>query len=163
MKKKTLIIIAACVGLWAIGSAVTPVLKKNNDNFPDTFNDHVLHERIKTFPNARSAPESGDGEGIFVLPDWVPKDATDVTVKAQTTGNAKLMRFTLADTPLKLSDAAGCPDGAFTDGPTLDADWWPQDVRDGAGRPECSEMYQFRVAVKGHQVYAWSNGDLTRT
>ncbi|MGP3949961.1 hypothetical protein [Streptomyces sp. 7N604] len=163
MKKKTLIIVAACVGIWAVGWAVTPVLKKHDDNFPDAFNDHVLHERIKTFPAARNAPEVGDGEGLFVLPDWVPKDATDVTVKVETDGNAKLIRFTLADTPLKLSGAEGCHEGAFSDGPTLDADWWPQDVGDGAGRPECSEMYQFRVAVKGEQVYAWSNGDLART
>lgn len=163
MKKKTLIIIAVCAGLWAISSAVTPVLKKNDDNFPDAFNDHVLHERIKSFPTAGSASESGDGGAIFVLPDWIPKDATDVKVKAQTTGNAKLIRFTLAATPLKLSDGAGCRQGAFTNGPTLVASWWPQDVGDGAGRPECSEMYQFRVAVKGDQVYAWSNGDLAQT
>jgi hypothetical protein len=161
MQKKTLIIIAGCVGLWVVASALTPVLRTHNDNFPEAFNDHVLHERIKTFPTARSAPESGDGEGIFVLPDWVPQDATDVKVKAQTTGNAKLIRFTLADTPLKLTGEAGCPEGAFSDEPTLVAGWWPQDVGEGAGRPDCSEQYQFRVAVKGNQVYAWSNGDLS--
>ncbi|MGP3983589.1 hypothetical protein [Streptomyces sp. KR80] len=163
MKRKILIIIAVCVGLWAVGSVVTPVLKRHNDNFPDAFNDHVLHERIKTFPTASDAPEPGDGEGIFVLPDWVPQDATDVKVKAQTTGNAKLIRFTLGDTALKLSGEAGCSEGAFYDGPTLIAGWWPEDVGDGAGRPDCSEQYQFRVVVKGDQVYAWSNGDLVQT
>ncbi|MDJ0343499.1 hypothetical protein QMK19_18285 [Streptomyces sp. H10-C2] len=79
MKKKILVIIAVCVGVCAVGSAVTPVLKKHD----------------------------------------------------------------------------------FGDGPALEADWRPQDVGDDAGRPECSEMYQFRVAVKGDQVYARSNGDLT--
>ncbi|MFF8367412.1 hypothetical protein ACF05W_01035 [Streptomyces lydicus] len=162
MRKKPLIIIVAVLaGLWAVGLAVAPVLQKHNDNFPDAFNDHVLHERIKTFPTAGDAPESGDREGIFVLPKWVPQDAKDVKVKVQTTGNAKLIRFTLADTPLKLSGEAACSGGAFYDGPTLVAGWWPEDVGDGAGRPDCSEQYQFRVVVKGDQVYAWSNGDLS--
>ncbi|MEC4015380.1 hypothetical protein [Streptomyces sp. H27-D2] len=160
MKKKTLVIVAACVGLWAAGSWMAPALKKHDDNLPDAFNDHVLHERIKTFPTARSAPKSGEGEGLFVLPDWVPQDATDVKVKVQTDGNAKLIRFTLASAPLKPS-GTDCPEGAFGDGPTLEASWWPQNVGDDAGRPECSEMYQFRVAAKGDQVYAWSNGDMT--
>ncbi len=162
--KKSLIVITVCGSLAAAGWAITPVLKKHDDNFPDAFNDIVLHERIKTFATAGYAPKPGDGEGQFVLPAWVPKDATDVKVKVQTTGNAELIRFTLAETRLELSDgAAACPKWAFTDGPELVADWWPQDVGDGAGRPACSDQYQFRVETKGDQVYAWSNGDLTKS
>lgn len=164
MNKKLLIAAAACAGLWVAGSLVTPVLKEHNADFPDAFNDHVLHERVKTFPAASSAPQSGDGELLFVLPEWVPDEATDLTVKVQTTGDAKLIRFTLAGPhgPLKLTDEAGCPEGAFSDGPSLRASWWSQDAGEGAGRPDCSEMYQFRVAVRGDQVYAWSNGDPVR-
>ncbi|MGW5862687.1 hypothetical protein ACWFRJ_11015 [Streptomyces sp. NPDC055239] len=164
MQKKTLIISAACVvGLWAVGSAVTPTLKEHSDDFPDVFNDHVLHERVKTFPTEHEARESADGELIFRLPKWVPRDATDITIKAQTTGNAKLMRFTLADTPLKLTGEEGCLEGAFSDGPTLVASWWPQDVGADDGRPDCSGQYQLRVAVKGDKVYAWSNGDMVKS
>jgi len=163
MKKKTLIAVAVgCVGLWAIGSVLTPVLKKHNDTYPDAFNDLVLHERIKTFPTAHDAPVSGDGEGLFVLPGWVPRDATDVKIKAQTDGNAKLIRFTLADTPLKLTGESRCDEGAFSSRPALDAAWWAQDVKEGSGRPDCSEQYQFRVMVRGDQAYAWSNGDLSQ-
>ncbi|MEV0775080.1 hypothetical protein ACIBLA_17715 [Streptomyces sp. NPDC050433] len=162
MNKKVLIIVAGvCVGLWAIGSVLKPVLKKNDEHFPDTFNDIVLGERIKTFPTASGAPESGDGEGIFVLPAWVPDDATDVTVKAETTGNAKLMRFTLGDTPLQLGNEKACAEGAFSDGPKLAANWFAADANDISGaRTDCSEQYQYRVAVKDREVYAWSNGDL---
>ncbi|MFJ9850590.1 hypothetical protein [Streptomyces sp. NPDC101150] len=154
-KKKLLLVVAACAAVCAVA---VPVLKSHNDNLPDAFNDHVLHERIKTFATASSAPKSGDGELLFVLPGWVPKDATDVTEKVQTDGNAKLIRFTLAATPLKLNGKS-CTDGAFHDGPALDASWWPQNVGEGAGRPDCSEDYQFRVAVDGNHVYAWTNGD----
>lgn len=161
MTKKPLLIIAGCAVVWAVGSAVAPVLKKHDDHFPDAFNDHVLHERVKTFPSARDAPESGDGEGQFVLPGWVPRDAKDVKVKIQTDGNAKLMRFTLADAPLKLSGEKACAGGAFGDAPKLVADWFPEDTRPGAGRPDCSEQYQYRVQVKGDQVFAWSNGNLS--
>jgi len=160
MMKKILIIVGVCAGLGVVGSVVTPVLEKHDDAFPDAFNDHVLHERVKTFPTARSAPEEGDGEGMFVLPGWVPEDATDVKVKVQTDGNAKLIRMTLAGKPLRLRAGARCSGGGFGDGPQLDADWWPEDVGDGDGRADCSEMYQLRVVVKGDEVYAWSNGDL---
>lgn len=161
MNKKLLIGAGVCAGLMIVGSLVTPVLRKHNTGFPDAFNDHVLHERVKTFPTASGAPESGD----FELPRWVPGEATDVKIKLQTTGSAKLIRFTLGDTrgPLKLTDEAGCPGGAFGDGPSLEASWWSEDAGEGAGRPDCSEMYQFRVAVRGDEVYAWSNGDLSRT
>ncbi|MEU9111103.1 hypothetical protein AB0D04_04685 [Streptomyces sp. NPDC048483] len=155
MKKKLLFIVAACVAVCAAG--VVPVLKKHHDNLPDALNDHIFHERIKTFATARDAPKVGDGELLFILPGWVPKDATNVQEKVQTDGNAKLIRFTLASAPLKLSGKS-CVEGAFSDGPTLDADWWPQEVGDGAGRPDCSGEFQFRVAVKGNQVCAWTNG-----
>ncbi|MFD3522555.1 hypothetical protein [Streptomyces sp. NPDC058653] len=162
MNKKVLVIIAgACVGVWVLGALLKPVLKRHDEHFPDAFNDVVLGERIKNFPTADAAPQSGDGEGIFVLPEWVPADAKDVTVKAQTTGNAKLIRFTLGDTALKLGDEKACEAGAFTDEPELEANWFAQDAEDASGaRTDCSEQYQFRVTVKDHEVYAWSNGDL---
>lgn len=75
-KKRTVIVVAVCVGLWATAWALTPVLERHNENFPDTFNDLVLHERVKTvktFPTARDAPKSGDGEGQFVLPRGFPR------------------------------------------------------------------------------------------
>ncbi|WP_405615048.1 hypothetical protein OG292_18510 [Streptomyces sp. NBC_01511] len=169
-RNKILIVVAgACVVLWAVGSLLTPVLKKHDEHFPDAFNDVVLGERVKTFPTVADAPESGDGEGLFVLPAWVPDDATDVTVKVRTTGNAKLVRFTLGDTPLKLGDEKACTEGAFTDGPKLEANWFADDSGDADDaanwdgvRTDCSEQYQYRVAVKDREVYAWSNGDLTQ-
>ncbi|WP_405796902.1 hypothetical protein [Streptomyces sp. NBC_01506] len=160
--KKVLIIVAgACVVLWAVGSLLKPVLKKNDEHFPDVFNDVVLGERVKTFPTVADAPESGDGEGQFVLPGWVPEDAKDVRVKIETTGNAKLLRFTLGDTPLKLGDEKACTEGAFTDGPKLAATWFADNAKDSSGaRTDCSEQYQYRVTVQDGEVYAWSNGDL---
>ncbi|MER6918180.1 hypothetical protein [Streptomyces spiralis] len=77
MKRKILITIAAFVGVSVAAAVVVPVLRKHNDGFPDGFNDHVLHERAKTFAKAEDAPDPGDGEGRFVLPSWVPRDATD--------------------------------------------------------------------------------------
>ncbi|WP_329384672.1 hypothetical protein [Streptomyces sp. NBC_01716] len=160
-KKVLIIVVGACVGLWVVGSVIRPVLKKHDEHFPDAFNDVVLGERIKNYPTADSAPESGDGEGIFVLPAWVPADATDLTIKAETTGNAKLLRFTLGDTALKLGDEKACEAGAFTDGPELEASWFAEDAQDNSGaRTDCSEQYQYRITVKDREVYAWSNGDL---
>ncbi|AXK31576.1 hypothetical protein DVA86_01875 [Streptomyces armeniacus] len=163
-KKKTLTVVGCVAALCAVGVLVTPVLKKHNENFPDAFNDVVLGERVKNFATTDSAPEPGDGEGLFVLPGWVPEDATDIKIKVQTTGNAKLIRFTLAGTgtPLELTGEGACHEGAFIDGPELEASWWPEDVGEGSGRPDCSEQYQLRVAVEGDDVYAWSNGDLAK-
>jgi hypothetical protein len=160
MKKKLLVIVAACAVLWAVGSVVTPILKEHDENFPDAFNDVVLHERVATYATTHSVPDSG--AGILALPHWVPEDATDITVKAQTDGNAKLLRFTLAKNPLKVTGEKACTQGAFNTDPSLRASWWPDGVGGTDGRPDCSDMYQFRAAVKGDQVYAWSNGDLTR-
>ena len=49
-----------------------------------------------------------------------PRNATHVAEKARTDGNARLIRFTLASTPLKPHGGA-CRDGAFNDGPALGA------------------------------------------
>ncbi|KPC60614.1 hypothetical protein [Streptomyces chattanoogensis] len=157
MKKKVLLIVAVCVAVCV--AAAAPLLKKYDDHLPDAVNDHLFHERIKTFATAGDAPESGDGEGLFVLPPWVPKDVTHITEKVQTDGSARLMRFTLDRAPLKLSGPKGCTGGAFNAAPALDASWWPEDVGEGAGRVDCSYEFQWRVAVKGKQVYAWTNGD----
>ncbi|MFI5554616.1 hypothetical protein [Streptomyces sp. NPDC051738] len=161
MQKKTVIIVGVCVGLCAGAWAITPVLKQHNESFPDAFNDHFLKERVKTFATTRDAPQVGDGEGMFVLPDWVPEDATDIKVKIQTDGNAELIRFTLADGRPKLDNGKGCSSGGvFGDSPSLVADWWGQGIGEGDGRPDCSGQYQFRVVVKDGKAYAWSNGDL---
>ncbi|ARF54957.1 hypothetical protein [Streptomyces gilvosporeus] len=161
MKKKVLLIVALCV---AVGLAVAaPLLKTYDDDLPDTVTDHLFHERIKTFATARDAPKVGEHELLFILPKWVPKDATQITEKVQTNGNAKLMRFTLGAAPLKLSGAKSCSGGAFNGEPKLDASWWPEGVGESAGRVDCSEQYQYRVVVKGKQVYAWTNGDLSQS
>ncbi|KIZ18168.1 hypothetical protein [Streptomyces natalensis] len=157
MKKKVLLIVALCV---AVGlAAAAPLLKKYDDDLPDVVTDHLFHERIKTFATAGEAPKLGDHELLFILPKWVPKDATQITEKVQTTGDARLMRFTLGAAPLKLTGAKSCSGGAFNGVPQLDASWWPEGVGESDGRVDCSYEFQYRVVVRGKQVYAWTNGD----
>ncbi|NLU70405.1 hypothetical protein [Streptomyces sp. HNM0574] len=157
--KRPVIAVAACVLLWGLFTVGSPMLKEHNESFPDTFNDVVLKERVKTFPTAAEAPESGDGEGRFVLPGWVPEDATEVKVKIETTGNAELIRFDLGDTPLDPGELKKCRAGGFVEGPKLRASWFTAEPEEGDGRADCSEMYEFRVLEKGGQVFAWSNGN----
>ena len=154
MTKKTKLVLGGCVVLAMAASAVTPTLKKHNDRFPDVFNDLVLHERVATFPTAAASQDRGDL--ILRAPDWAPRDATDVKVKADTTSQAQVVRFTLADTPLRHVKRQQCDPGDDFEEPVLAAVWGPKDA--GAGR--CGQMGDYMTMTKGATVYAWRNGDL---
>ncbi|OON73009.1 hypothetical protein [Streptomyces tsukubensis] len=156
MNKKLLVAAVVCAVAVCVAVAL-PTLRKHDGALADTVSDHVFHERSKTFASTHDAPKSGDGEGQFVLPGWVPEDVTNIEEKIQTDGGGKLLRFTLGDDPLKL-DAKDCVGGAFNERPSLDADWWADDVKADSAKVDCTEEFQFRVAVKGHEAYAWTNG-----
>ncbi|KPI34012.1 hypothetical protein OV450_1231 [Actinobacteria bacterium OV450] len=152
MKRRPLVIVATTVGVVAAAALALPNLPPNP--LTDSINDQVFKEKSKHFATTADAPTRGNP--AFTLPSWVPKDATDIRIRARTTGEAKLIRFTLGATPL---DGPQCTTGAPRDlgGRRLDAKWWPHGTR-AEERPDCRDYYQYQVAVRGKRVYAWTDG-----
>ncbi|GGZ91792.1 hypothetical protein [Streptomyces subrutilus] len=152
MNRRPLVIAAATVGVLATAAFALPNLPPNP--LTDTIHDRVFAERGRQFATAADAPTRGRAE--FALPSWIPKDATHVRVKVRANGEARLIRFTLGHTPL---DGPQCASGTprKVAAPELGARWWPQGVRSEA-RPECRDVRQYQVAVRGNRVYAWTDG-----
>ncbi|MBT2447620.1 hypothetical protein J7F03_11125 [Streptomyces sp. ISL-43] len=152
MNRRPLVIAAATVGVLATAAIALPNLPPNP--LTDTINDRVYKEKGMRFATAADAPTRG--ELSWVLPDWVPKDATAVRIKARTGGEARLLRFTLGATPL---DGPQCPAGTAKkpSGRELAAKWWPAGTQEEE-RPECRDYYQYQVTVRGKEVYAWTDG-----
>ncbi|MFF3211166.1 hypothetical protein ACFYYB_10940 [Streptomyces sp. NPDC002886] len=170
MNRRPLVIVAATVGVLATAAIALPNLPRNP--LTDTINDRVFKERGMRFATAADAPTHGEGargqaargetargDARWVLPRWVPKDATDVRIMARTDGQARLLRFTLGATPL---DGPQCSAGTPSKhaGTTLQAKWWPAGTR-AEERPECRGAYQYQVTVRGKEVYAWTDGTLS--
>lgn len=152
MNRRPLVIAAATVGVLATAAFALPNLPPNP--LTDTVNDMVFKEKGRRFATAADAPSRG--ELRWALPDWIPKDATDVRIRARTNGEARLIRFTLGATPLDGPQCtAGTPKKAGK--PVLAAKWWPGDIR-AEERPECRGAHQYQVAVRGKRVYAWTDG-----
>ncbi|MDJ0379764.1 hypothetical protein [Streptomyces sp. G-G2] len=153
--KRPLVIALATVGVIATAAVALPNLPPNP--LTDAVNAQLFNNKEKTFATAADAPKKGDL--AFVLPDWIPQDAKKVKVKAHTTGDAKLIRFTLGQTPLSAPQCAG---GApkQPDAPRMGAKWWPKDAGREA-RTECRGRYQYQVVVRGGKVYAWTNGTVS--
>ncbi|MEU6993009.1 hypothetical protein ABZ953_20415 [Streptomyces sp. NPDC046465] len=181
-KKKAgavVLIVTGCLVAAGTVAVAAPALK-DSALMPDAVSEHVFKEKTKSFATAADAPAKGDL--AFVLPAWIPKDAENVKVKVKTTGEAKLIRFTLGagdrgDRGDRVARGdrverggagawagrgADCGAGASRIGePKLDASWWP-DRTPTRSRTECGDFHQYRVAVLGNTVYAWTNGDLSQ-
>ncbi|WP_159072585.1 hypothetical protein [Streptomyces formicae] len=157
-KKKAGVVVIVAAGCLASAGAVAvaaPALR-NSSLMPDAVSEHVFKEKTRAFATAADAPTKGDL--AFVLPEWIPRDAENVKVKVKTTGEAKLIRFTLADGQ-RLAPERECGARArHVAGPELDAPWWP-DRTPSTSRGECGDHYRYRVAVQGDTVYAWTNGE----
>ncbi|MFD5146332.1 hypothetical protein [Streptomyces sp. NPDC058401] len=172
MNRRPLVIAAATVGVLATAAIALPNLPPNP--LTDTINDRVFKEKGMRFATAADAPTGEEatrgeqgrgepgprkparGEATWVLPRWVPKDATDVRIMARTDGKARLIRFTLGATPL---DGPQCPAGTPSKhvGTALEAKWWPAGTS-AEERPECRGAHQYQVTVRGKEVYAWTDG-----
>lgn len=172
MNRRPLVIAAATVGVLATAAIALPNLPPNP--LTDTINDRVFKEKGMRFATAADAPtraepghaesqrgepargKSAHGKATWVLPRWVPKDATDVRIMARTDGKARLLRFTLGATPL---DGPQCTAGTPSKhaGTALEAKWWPAGTSDEE-RPECRGDLQYQVTVRGKEVYAWTDG-----
>ncbi|WP_329385421.1 hypothetical protein OG625_25450 [Streptomyces sp. NBC_01351] len=152
MKRRPLVIAAATVGVLATAAFALPNLPPNP--LSDTIDDRVFKEKGKRFATAAEAPTRGNQ--AFVLPSWIPKDATDVRIRVRTDGNARLIRFNLGEIPL---DGPQCTAGTphRIEDPELGARWWPGRIR-AEVRPECRDRFQYQVAVRGKRVYAWTDG-----
>ncbi|MFE0101393.1 hypothetical protein [Streptomyces sp. NPDC059009] len=158
-KKKSRTAVVATVTLAAVAAAGGAVAfagpgLRNSAFVPDAVSEHVFKEKTKSFATAADAPRKGDL--AFVLPEWMPKDAKNIKVKVRTTGDAKLIRFTLGAE--SLPGDGGCK-GKYVDAPDLGASWWRDSVIKKS-RPQCGDHLAYRVAVQGKQVYAWTNGEL---
>lgn len=152
MNRRPLVIAAATVGVLATAAFALPNLPPNP--VTDTIDNQVFKERGRRFATAADAP--GGPRGAFVLPSWIPKDATDVRIRVRTTDEARLIRFTLGATPL---DGPQCVAGTPKPlgAPDLHAKWWPGSLR-AEVRSECRDVHQYQVAVRGKRVYAWTDG-----
>ncbi|MFD9407879.1 hypothetical protein ACFWBN_12820 [Streptomyces sp. NPDC059989] len=152
-RSRPFVIAAASVGLLATAGFALPNLPPNP--VTDVVNDRVFKEKGQRFATAADAPTRGDL--AFVLPSWIPKDATDVRIRVRTTGGSKLIRFTLGATPLDGPQcAAGTPKQVV--GPDLGAKWWPRGGLRAEERAECRDFHQYQVVVRGKRVYAWTDG-----
>ncbi|WP_150493596.1 hypothetical protein [Streptomyces kanamyceticus] len=158
-KKKAgvvVIVVAGCLASVGVVAAVAAPALRNSALVPDAVSEHVFKEKTRAFATAADAPTKGDL--AFVLPEWIPRDAKNVKVKVKTTGDAKLIRFTLADGE-RLAPERECGAAArHVAGPELDAPWWP-DRTPSASRAECGDHHRYRVSVKENTVYAWTNGE----
>lgn len=152
MNRRPLVVAAATVGVLATAAFALPNLPPNP--VTDTIDSKVYKEKGKRFASAADAPTRE--KAPFALPSWIPKDATDVRIRVRTTGEARLIRFTLGATPL---DGPQCGAGAPkpVGAPALHAKWWPGSLREGV-RAECRGAHQYQVAVRGKRVYAWTDG-----
>lgn len=152
MKRRPLVIVAATLGALASAAFALPNLPPNP--VTETIDEQVFQEKGRRFASAADAPTRG--RSPFVLPSWIPGDATDVRIRAHTGGQARLIRFTLGATPLDGPQcAAGTPKPM--PGPKPAARWWPGDTG-GEERAECRDVRQYQVAVRGKHVYAWTDG-----
>lgn len=152
MNRRPLVIAAATVGVLATAAFALPNLPPNP--VTETIDSRVFKEKGRRFASAADAPTR---EGAaFALPSWIPRDATDVRIRVRTTGEARLIRFTLGATPL---DGPQCSAGTPKQlgAPALRAKWWPDTLRADV-RPECRDSHQYQVAVRGKRVYAWTDG-----
>ncbi|MET8689528.1 hypothetical protein ABZV77_35520 [Streptomyces sp. NPDC004732] len=172
-KKAGVVVLTAAGCLAALGTvAVAAPAFKDSALMPDAVSEHVFKEKTKSFATAADAPAPGSekGDGGFVLPSWIPKDAKNVKVKVKTTGEAKLIRFTVGGTGPGAGKGCGGaeePRGeargearGLVGAPRLDAPWWPDRTPRDA-RAECGDRYQYRVALQGNTAYAWTNGELS--
>ncbi|MFJ3924762.1 hypothetical protein [Streptomyces sp. NPDC090022] len=150
--KRPFVIAAATVGVLATAGFALPNLPPNA--LTQTVHDRLFQEKERSFASAADA--HGRGDGAFALPEWIPEDAKNVKVKVRTSGEGKLIRFTLGRTPLEAPHCAARPKPVGA--PELAAKWWPSDARHD-GRAECRDALQYQVVVKGRRVYAWTNGD----
>ncbi|MFC9295898.1 hypothetical protein ACFTWH_07510 [Streptomyces sp. NPDC057011] len=155
-RRRPFVIVAASVGVLATAAFALPNLPPNP--VTDLVNDQVFKEKGQRFATAADAPTRADrAHRAFVLPSWIPKDATDVRIRVRTTGESKLIRFTLGATPL---DGPQCTAGTPKQvvGPDLGAKWWPHRDLRAEERAECRDFHQYQVVVRGKQVYAWTDG-----
>ncbi|WP_420113296.1 hypothetical protein [Pseudactinotalea sp.] len=96
----------------------------------------------------RHADTGAEGKESGLLADWIPDDASDVSVMQRTTGSERLLTFTFegdlppecvaiatpgepTDDELEASYAtdprtADTPLSRWSRTPTLEADWWPE-------------------------------------
>ncbi|WP_438314094.1 hypothetical protein ACSHWO_22080 [Streptomyces sp. HUAS TT3] len=172
MKRRPLVIAAATVGVLATAAFALPHLPPNP--VTDSINDQVFEEKSRRYATAAEAPVTatpapapgGHSRGTpaasasaLALPSWVPKDATDIRIRARRTGEARLIRFTLGATPL---NGPQCTTGVpkRLHGRVLDARWWPRGTR-VEEQPECRDVHQYQVSVRGKRVYAWTDGTLS--
>ncbi|MEU5805668.1 hypothetical protein [Streptomyces sp. NPDC047718] len=172
MKRRPLAIAAATVGVLATAAFALPHLPPNP--VTDSINDQVFEEKSRRYATAAEAPVTataapapgGHSRGTpaasasaLALPSWVPRDATDIRIRARRTGEARLIRFTLGATPL---NGPQCTTGVpkRLHGRVLDARWWPRGTR-VEEQPECRDVHQYQVSVRGKRVYAWTDGTLS--
>ncbi|MET9883704.1 hypothetical protein ABZZ20_11255 [Streptomyces sp. NPDC006430] len=152
MNRRPLVIAVATVGVLATAAFALPNLPPNP--VTDSINDQLFKEKSRHFATAADAPTHG--QPAFALPSWVPKDASDIRIRARTTGGARLIRFTLGATPM---DGPQCTTGTPKElgRRHMDATWWPRGTR-AEERPECRDVHQYQVSVRGKRVYAWTDG-----
>ena len=82
----------------------------------------ATHEKELSFASWDDAPTRGDL--AFVPAEFIPHDATDLRIRTQTNDTGRLYAYkseTALDTEL-------CTPSVIEGVPTIDADWWPDDI-----------------------------------
>jgi len=86
----------------------------------------------------------------FSPKEWVPEDATDITVALVTTAEpGYLITFESSDG----FDPAACTPIESAPRPAMKADWWPKKLSGPVSK--CGESNMFVTTQKGH-VYGWA-------
>lgn len=105
--------------------------------------DHYVESQ--EFATVADAPAHN---GVFNLPAWVPADATDITMTAQTQGGGRTLVMSTA-----AAEASGCEPAlkAPDRDPAVDLDL-PGGVRESDGQ-RCDTWH---IVHQGERTYAWT-------
>ena len=80
------------------------------------------NEKELSFDSYADAPQRGDQ--AFVPSSFIPPDAENLRIRAQTDGSGSVVSYKSPSEPL----GDGCQPGSFSEDPPLRARWWPTDV-----------------------------------
>ncbi len=126
--------LAVGIGVTALGIGVVLGVRS-------AYTDH--YEESRHYDSVLAVPSHN---GVFALPDWVPDDASDITVNAQTRGLGRSITLTSREDLARGCSPAPAP--VSDPVPSLDL---PDAVRSSPG-DRCGDWF---VARSGTAVTAW--------
>lgn len=101
-----------------------------------------------TAAEAEAATIASTADSAFELPPWLPRDATNIRFKANTSGPGAILHFTL----VQFAGGADCTTGTLGAWPDLDDSWWPNTLP-----TEGLLCGDWNVVELATEIYAWTS------